>query len=791
MSLIALPPELRSICRRLTTAKTEQLPGLLPSLLKDLQRCQRPLSEPQDAKTTSTSSEAAVLVHKLRTHIGTLLNGRSLEGRFAAVALIKTYIEVGGWETLRVSEPWVRGLVSILQKRDPIAVKELCVIVLVRIFTLAHKFQTLIREIVTPFLPAFATACLQVLKPTGTSKASAKAPLSFAETVIEAFSVLIPLYPTTLRPSVAQIRAVAKPFVAPTSSDDELVPSSLQSSSRRLLARLHMTAAKNGGADEWSKFFQGLVKEFHETADQVFRSVLENWESATGHNKQTANFDLEPGNSNASAEQLSQWEGILAGSERMTGLLGSMADCLRCPTKVAVTIPVTAITDLTARVSLILPPVPGKDKNEWTPMNPAAGREEKDDLWAVFPDIQVAVLQLTRVLVQRLGANFIPLAQDTLEQVARMTDASYRLPEVRSAAFALTADLLQLCGPTRSKPQVDALQLVTMACSRDLLGAAGHIKAPKQQATATTQSGTKSRTASQNADAFLKSNAEDETVSVSLDAGHVSSAVRLLTSSFSHLPQQHINPDLRSRMLRTAILCQIRDAQVASVLNPAKDKNGRTAQVILPYLHQQFPHDEAVEILRFNFRPVYGGSGKGDAALLDADDDDDMEIDAGEPVERPAAGFTFDRPFQVTTSTASVTEMSSSEPVVARTAPPAPAIAAEIQPSPFLPQPVVPTSIMASPMATAASSVPLKRKSEEAEALVASKRAAATPDPGFGNTGSLVEDTLSKVATTAAAVSSAVSSAVSTAVGAKEDDDDSDDESVHLNMDLDSDEEDE
>ena len=201
-------------------------------------------------------------------------------------------------------------------------------------------------------------------------------------------------------------------------------------------------------------------------------------------------------------------------------------------------------------------------------------------------------------------------------------------------------------------------------------------------------------------------NAEDETVSVSLDAEHVSSAERLLTSSFSHLPQQHMNPDLRSRMLRTAILCQLRDAQVASILNPAKDKNGRTAQVILPYLHQQFPHDEAVEILRFNFRPVFGGGkGGGDPLGVGADDEDDMDIDSEVPVEKPADGFTFDRPFQVT-STASVTQTTTaSEPVVARTAPPAPAIAAEIQPSPFLPQPVV------SPLPA---TVPLKRKSEEA-----------------------------------------------------------------------------
>lgn len=115
MSLVALPPELRSICRKLTATRAEHLPNLLPSLLKDLKRCQGPLSEPQESKTSSNSSEAAVLVHRLRTHISTLLTGRSTEGHFAAVVLIKTYIEVGGWESLRTAESWVKGLVTILQ----------------------------------------------------------------------------------------------------------------------------------------------------------------------------------------------------------------------------------------------------------------------------------------------------------------------------------------------------------------------------------------------------------------------------------------------------------------------------------------------------------------------------------------------------------------------------------------------------------------------------------------------------------------------------------------------------
>ncbi|KAH6661073.1 rRNA processing/ribosome biogenesis-domain-containing protein [Truncatella angustata] len=778
MSLVALPPELRSICRKLTAVKVEQLPILLPTLLKDLQRCQGPLSEPQESKSSANSSEAAVLVHKLRTQISALLNGRSIEGHFAAVALIKTYIEAGGWETLRTSEPWVRGLVSILQKRDPMATKELCVVTLTKIYALAQKYQTLVREIVTPSISTFATACIQILKPANSNKTAVKAPLNFTETIFEAFSILIPLYPTTLRPYVGQLRSVTRIYLSPTSSDALLVPRSLQSSSRRLVTRLHMTAAKNGGADEWTKHVKELIKEFHETADQVFRAIQENWEPTTGYIRQPTSFDAEATGGGDSQEQSPPWTGIAAGSERMIGLLGCLADYLRCATKVAVSIPISALIDLATRVSLIIPPTPGKDKNEIAQMNPTAGREEKDDLWTVFPDIQVATLQFVLVLVQRLGANYTPLAQETLEQVIRTVDSGYRIPEIRKITFAITAELLQLCGPTMSKAQVDALYLVSMISCRDLLGAAGHIKVPKQQ-TLTAQNGTKAKSATQNADAFLKSNAEDESVSVSLDAEHLASAELLLTTLFSHLPQHHINPDLRSRMLRTAILCQIKDAEIASILHPAKDKNGRTAQVILPYLHQQFPRDEVVEILRFNFRPITGGK-KGD--IMDMADE--MEIETEEAPEKPTNGFTFDRPFQVSSSFATTgaagATTAAEEPVVGRTAPSAPGIAAEIQPSPFLPQPFMQGAAVPAVNPVAANTIPLKRKSEDPESLVASKRVdaanVATPDPGFGVLGSLVEDTLAMVPAPVTKVEDKM-----------EEDGESDEESVHLNMDLDSD----
>lgn len=117
MALVSLPPELQSICRRLAATKVEQLPPLLPILLRDVARCQETLSQPVEPKASETCPEAAKLVHQLKTQINTLLNGRTSQGRFVGAALVKSVVEGGGWECLRASDPWVRSLISIIKVR--------------------------------------------------------------------------------------------------------------------------------------------------------------------------------------------------------------------------------------------------------------------------------------------------------------------------------------------------------------------------------------------------------------------------------------------------------------------------------------------------------------------------------------------------------------------------------------------------------------------------------------------------------------------------------------------------
>jgi len=114
---MSLPPELRVLCFKLSSTAPSDLPRLTPTLLRHVSCCQAPLSSPAGNASQADASASSVLVHKLKTQLSSLLNGKSPEVRFAAVVLIKAVVEIGGWEILHGVEPWVRGLLSILGVR--------------------------------------------------------------------------------------------------------------------------------------------------------------------------------------------------------------------------------------------------------------------------------------------------------------------------------------------------------------------------------------------------------------------------------------------------------------------------------------------------------------------------------------------------------------------------------------------------------------------------------------------------------------------------------------------------
>lgn len=621
---------------------------------------------------------------------------------------------------------------------------------LTKIFMLVHPYQTLVREVATPFLPTFGTACLQLIK-----TKSESTPTNLIETICSSFSTLIPLYPPTFRPFSAQVRAAVGVYLAPTCSDDVSVPESLQRAARRLVASLHFVAAKSGGSDEWAKLVDGILQEFHATADQVLRAVDESWEATSGRSRTKVDVDGQPNGQGSSAEHLPAWSGLEAGTDRLIGLFQFLADLLSYPTKAAVAIPLSGLVDTISRVCLVARLSKSQTWEQAVETNPAIGREEKEELWSLMPDIHVAAMKLVIALFQRLQRHMLPLVPEILDHLIRIFKSGISIPSVRIAGYTTLNTILQLAGPTLSKTAVEMLDPLVGACCRDLQQDAGFLKPAEKPAAATTGKGTKNGAVAVNTDLFLQPQAAAAaTEAPTLEADHRDRANELLTTILAQLPQSHLKPALRGHLDKTAILTRNRDAMLASVLNPYRDQHGRMYPSILPHLSQLFPHDQGLEILRSNLRTsAVAGSGSemfaslSEVAELQQIEEEDEEADEeqhdeemqdqdekNQSPEKAAASSDakVDLPIQ---STASITA-----------------------PNPFEPR--------ASNTERAAS--PPKRKHEGSEAPLNPKR-----------------QELEKKEPAAA------SAAVVQTEGGEEESDSDSDGSVHLNMELEEDEEDE
>ncbi|KAK0665979.1 rRNA processing/ribosome biogenesis-domain-containing protein [Cercophora samala] len=584
------PSDLRVLVRRLASTPADQLPRLCPVLVGHVLRCGEPLSASPDAgKGKDKGAETPMLVHKLRTHITTLLTGRNASGRFAAVCLIKAVVDVGGWESLRAADPWVRGLISVAQKIDPLPSKELAIITLTKIYMLLQGYPTLIREMATPTLPSFVTACLQLVK-------SPSTPTSVTETVASSLSKLVMLYPTTLRPFAGQIKTALRAYIAPTTSDSAVVPHTLRESSRRLFILLSYTTPKNGSSDEWVNSIKAAILDCHATTDQIFRGVVESWESSTGYRPQQIRNELDPSGGGDSVDEFPSWEGVQPGSERLIGLLEFLAEYLDNPTKAPVTVPVGELLDLTTRLTLVTPPNPSSEETMQT--NPSISRDEKAELWTVLPDIHTAVLRLHGSTIRRLADSALPLSTDIIDHTVRVLSSHRTNPAVREKVYNLTSPLLTLAGPTLPRLTVDSLTPLIQQVCHDILLSAGHLDdTPKP--TPPVEKG--KQTVQGNADAFLSTpSTTPASLFTPLPASLLTSATFLLPLFLSHLPQPHLSPDIRSLVDRTAILSSNKNAMLASVLNPYKDTRGRYYPSILPFLVQKFGTSKEVEVVRSN-----------------------------------------------------------------------------------------------------------------------------------------------------------------------------------------------
>lgn len=585
----------------------------------------------------------------------------------------RTFVHSSGMFEEASNSSYRKPVLTNWQKNDSYPSKEIAIITLTRIYTLLNEYQALVREIASPTLPAFVTACLQIVKPPASSKAGPP-PLRLVEAVANALCTVTPLYPTTLRPFSAQIKAAFRVYVAPTQADGLVAPQTLSEASRRLFVLQHYTTPKNGNAEEWAKTIGSFIKTAHNTGDHVFRAVQESWEPSSNYTRQSVSYDGQAHGGGDAAEEFPAWIGVPQGSDRLIGLIQTIGEFFKSPTKCPVVTPVSQVLDLTSRITMILPPQKASKSQDDIHLNAAIGREEKDELWSTLPEIHVAIIDLLISLVQRLQENAVSLAADILHQTVRVFDAEHQVPLVRERAYILFKELLLLHGPTMPKISVNSLDKAVQSCCRDILSASGHAgpkRSEKQESKPQTSSKPSVVKPSTNADAYLNTQSKSAAAAaaaVNASTAHITDAASTLLPLFlSHLPQEHLKQTLRALIDRTAVLSHNKDVMISSVLNPYRTRTGKTLASVFPFLARDFPRDQSVEVLRSNLRAgaamiaAEANGDNDDEELLDrmqadsqdegADDDDEVangndEAGADEEDEKmadaedaPRAGF--------------------------------------------------------------------------------------------------------------------------------------------------------
>ena len=444
------------------------------------------------------------------------------------------------------------------------------------------------------------------------------------EAVLLAFIDLISRHPTTFRPFSAQIHSLLVTIIG-SPAFPKSFPVSVPHLAQRLFISLHNCAPKNTSGDEWTKACRLTIRSVHQTADQIFRAVVEQWEPVDQSDYQPRrprDFSQSLGDDAPDPLDLPGWHGIHGGADRLRTLLYFLSSFVTTRTASTVSIPVGAFLDLTSRLTSLQAPRARSDVSQSSlQLNMEISREEREELWSELPRIHVACLDLFSTMVLTFGNSIISIAQSMLEQALWVFEAEAFHREVRLATYHLIASLLPWLGPSMTKTTISALSPLVRSCCQDLLSD------PNPNKPTPSEPKSKTKGNSVNADSFLNCAVGGSYQTAPFPV--YAAAYQLLSILLSWLPLEYLPPPLRAEIDRTAILTGDYNAMLSSVLNPAPFTKGRRGTPsILPFLTRKYPDRMAVECLLRPRMPILTGAPVMIRSIME--DDEDGDEDEGE-----------------------------------------------------------------------------------------------------------------------------------------------------------------
>lgn len=447
------------------------------------------------------------------------------------------------------------------------------------------------------------------------------------EIVLHALLELIPRHITIFRPFGSQLRTLLTEVIG--SSSPAYFPEQVIDVAEQLLVSLHKCAPKDQAGSGWKDDCKSTIFSIHRTTDHVFRAVVEQWESVDAALMHTRpDYTGEVGDQGPDGLGLPGWNGLHSGVDRLVALLKTLSSFISMPSAAAVALPLGSILDLTSRLtSVTVPPNGAVSSQSGIQFNQEISRDEREALWMELPRIHIACMGLLSNLVDILETSASSVTQTILEQTVWTFKGESFNRDLRSAVYGLLRTVIPVNGPAMTKQSVVSLTNVLRSCCHDLLPPTEE----SNSAGSDPKSKSKGGQATANADAFLNPELQKSRQSQAASPFlHLQqNASGLLQAVFVSIPAELVPPSVRTEMDRTIILTSDKDAMLASVLNPVPAIKGRGAgSSIIPFLVRPFADQMEVEALVRPRMPVLMT-----APELDAFDDEDEEAEDEEMVE--------------------------------------------------------------------------------------------------------------------------------------------------------------
>jgi pre-rRNA-processing protein RIX1 len=528
---------LRALAFRLSSTSPSNLPSLLPHLASQLRPCKELLKQSQPSH-----SEAATVIHQIRTRTSSLLQDRSPEARLAAVVLIKALVEAGGYETLANNgSPWVRGLIAMIARQDSTAnaTKKLSIITVTRIIVVAKDHDTLAREIATPNVPPFVNSCLTVFE--GVKGNWGPRQRALIETVLRSWVQLIPRHPATFRPFIGRILKVLTDVIEVPAEENEgtrgIWKEEVKDAARSVYIVLHNSATKAASLADRDAGFAQALENASKAANETFVAVF-------GHDKAQIQIQAAP------------TEISIKNAEEICNHIHFVRAYITTPSFKPVSIPIGKIASLLQRIST--PPSARQSSS-------SVSKRSREQFLIDLPQIHLAVLDLVTALIMRFGSIALPISLQLLDVILSIFESHIENPVLRTACYNAMSHLSSLIGPGMSLEQCNILAPLIYQLTTDLL------PTPPSTVTTTASASTTKPTTTPHP-SMIPTTLHAKSISNSSPPSPLNTAsTALLPLLLRHLPTKNLPRSLRAALDRAAILTQHPTSLATSALNPASD----------------------------------------------------------------------------------------------------------------------------------------------------------------------------------------------------------------------------